>query len=97
MDFFESAVYCGVRPDEFWKSTPFEIEAIIKMFNKRTQIEQQNDMVCAYLTAYWHRVKKMPSLNEVLKDTTVKSKKQTAEDMLEEIKRINTALGGTVY
>lgn len=51
----------------------------------------------AYMAAYWQRVKKMPSLKEVLGEAQPKLKKQDANDMLEVVKRLNQAMGGTVY
>lgn len=55
--------------------------------------EGENDLVTAYLTAYYHRVKRMPDLKKLLKDNKPK-KSQTSEQMLAEIKKMNTELNG---
>lgn len=76
--------------------TPYELRLYIQVHNERMQMEQEERLVLAYLTAYWGRVKKMPNIKQLLGQEK-KSKKQTPEQMLEEIKRINTSLGGKVY
>lgn len=91
------AVYVGIRPMEFWDLTPLEISSVIHAFNKKTKQDHEDRLVMTYLGAYWQRVKKMPSLKEVLNDTPRESKKQSAENMLEVVKRLNLAMGGTVY
>lgn len=74
--------------------TPYEYIMVLNAFNKRTKQEQEDRITAAYLTAFWYRVKEMPSLKEILgKDN--EPEEQTAVDMFEEIKRINAAFGGT--
>lgn len=85
-------------PLTFWQLTPGELSILVEAYNERKQSEHEEKLVVAYLTAYWHRVKKMPSINDVIAKKPVKRNgPQTPEEMLEEIKRINLALGGTVY
>lgn len=59
----------------------------------------QNNLTMAYLGAYFQRVKKMPTLKSLLEDSEKKTTKRgkTSEQMFEEVKRLNAALGGTVY
>lgn len=90
------AASVNVCPLTFWQLTPGELFSVVRGFNKRAEREQENQIVSAYLTAYWHRVKKMPKLDEVIGKKS-QPKKQDVKDMLEEIKRMNLALGGTVY
>lgn len=92
----EVAAIIGVCPLTFWQLTPGELSIQVNAFNKRQKDEHDQKVIMAYLGAYWQRVKKMPRIKEVLKGPEEK-KKQTAKDMLEEIKRLNEALGGTVY
>lgn len=87
----------NVQPSEFWDMTPAELGIMIRAFNEKTKADHKNELTLAYLTAYWHRVKKMPKLKEVLNEEEPKKKKMTAQDMLNEIKRLNEAMGGTVY
>lgn len=90
------ATSVNVCPMTFWQLTPGELFSIVRGFNQRAERDQENQIVAAYLTAYWHRVKKMPRLDEVIGKKS-QPKKQDAAAMLEEIKRMNVALGGTVY
>ncbi len=48
----------------------------------------------SYLTAYLHRVKKMPKLQSML---IQKPKEQSPEEMLQKIKALNAQMGGDVY
>lgn len=76
--------------------TPFELNIVITARADRLKQEQEDRIVAAYLSAYWQRVRKLPSLKSILEENKPK-KPQTAQDMLEEIKRLNAAMGGTVY
>lgn len=88
----------GICPLTFWQLTPGELSIMIHAYNERKKHEHDEQLVVAYLTAYWHRVKRMPSINDVISKKPVKNDvQQTPEEMLEEIKRLNIALGGTVY
>jgi len=60
------------------------------------QTNKYKDLITqAYFTAYFQRVKKMPKLEKLLNDVERKQKKkQTAEEMFEVVKRLNSALGG---
>lgn len=75
--------------------TPNELNLSVGAFIDRLHMEEEKNIVSAYLGAYWQRVKRMPNLKEVLSDIRPK-KEQTAEDMLAQIKAINAAMGGTV-
>lgn len=83
--------------------TPYELTLFVDAHNERMkqkteqmEMEQELHLTYAWLTAYWHRVKKMPSLKEILKKEPAK-KKMTNEEMLNEVKKLNAAFGGTVY
>lgn len=92
----EIAAMIGMDPLTFWQITPGELSIMIGVYNEKRKNDHEEKLVLTYLGAYWQRVKKMPSLKEILgKDE--KKKKQSAKDMLEEIKRLNAAMGGTVY
>lgn len=90
----EVSARIGVCPLTFWQLTPGELSILVTAFNQRMKDEHDEKLVVAYLTAYWKRVKKMPSIKEIIKQ---EKKEQTAEDMLDMIKRLNAEMGGTVY
>ncbi len=58
--------------------------------------KKHHDMMVtqSYLTAYLHRVKKMPKLQTML---IQKPKEQSPEEMLQKIKALNAQMGGDVY
>jgi hypothetical protein len=89
------AFQIGIDPLTFWELTPHELSILVDAFKEKTKREQEFQVVTAYLTAYWHRVKKMPSMKEILKESEVK-KKKTPEQMLDVVKQLNAAFGGTV-
>lgn len=73
--------------------TPYELNLHILEYNERKQQESEDKLVIAYMTAYLHRVKRMPSLKELVEK--IKPKKPLTDDqMLAQIKAINAAMGG---
>jgi hypothetical protein len=84
----------GLKPLEFWEITPAELSAMVDVYNQRTTQEREMVLTTAYLTAYWTRVRQMPTLDEVLGRTVRESEVTSAEGLLEMIKKANAALGG---
>jgi hypothetical protein len=76
--------------------TPYQLNIAAKNFNEQKKAADEDKLILTWLGAYWQRVKKMPTLKEVLNPTKPK-KQNTPEEMLEEVKRLNEALGGTIY
>jgi hypothetical protein len=91
----EVAFTIGIDPITFWQITPIELGIAVTAFNKKRELENEQNIVNAYLSAYWHRIKKMPSLKEVL-GKKPSSKLQSPEEMLNIVKALNEAFGGTV-
>lgn len=89
------AFQVGIDPLMFWELTPNELSVAVQAFAEKMKREHEQQVVVAYLNAYWHRVKKMPSLKEVLGGKSLK-KKKTPEEMLSVVKQLNEAFGGTV-
>lgn len=75
--------------------TPRELNIYIQEYNARKQQEAEEAIITAYLTAYYARVKRMPSLNDILNKLRP-SKPKSDEDLLAQIKAINAALGGEI-
>lgn len=84
----------GLRLSEYDEMTPYELNVYIEEFYHNKEIESKNDITIAYMTAYWHRVKKMPDLNKLLDRKAPVKKQQTDENMLATIRALNAALGG---
>jgi replication initiation and membrane attachment protein DnaB len=89
------AIQCNVSVDEFYNITPYELNIIIECYVDNQTNKYKDLITQAYFTAYFQRVKKMPKLEKLLNDVDRKLKKQqTAEEMFEVVKRLNSALGG---
>lgn len=78
--------------------TPYELTLHVSNYNEIMKYNQEEKLVAVWLGAYWNRIdpKKFPKLKEVLGHKE-KPKQQTPEEMLELIKKINAANGGTTY
>lgn len=92
-----AAIRIGIKLHEYDEMTPHELNMHIEEFNQSRIASQEEKITLAYLGAYWQRVKRMPSLKKVLGKESTEKRQQTAADMLEEIKKINAAMGGTTY
>ena len=89
------AIQCNVPVGVFNDITPFELNIIIECYVDKQTNKYKDLITQAYFTAYFQRVKKMPKLEKLLNDVERKQKKkQTAEEMFEVVKRLNSALGG---
>lgn len=77
--------------------TPLELFLYSGGYAESEKDKAKLAMTQAYATAVWSRVKKVPKLDTILKnlDKKPRKKKQSAEELLETIKALNTALGGT--
>lgn len=76
--------------------TPYQLNLHIHEYNKRKAAEEEEKLTIAYLGAYWNRVKRMPSLKEIL-GKNPENKQMTPEEMLAEVKKLNASMGGTTY
>lgn len=76
--------------------TPHELNLHIIDYQEKRKSDNDDQITLAYLGALWQRVKKMPNFKTIL-NQEVKPKKQTPEAMLDEVKRLNAAMGGTIY
>lgn len=77
--------------------TPYELNLYIYAHNKREVNLREEGLINAYANAYWGRVKKMPRLDDLLKksnESRVK-KPQSDKQMLQMVKNLNAAFGGT--
>jgi sulfur relay (sulfurtransferase) DsrC/TusE family protein len=90
----KAAIRVGVSIKGYDDMTPYQLSLIIDNYNELKKMESEDKLVLTYLGAYWQRVKKMPSIKEILKQP---KKKMTAEEILAEVKKINTSMGGTTY
>lgn len=82
---------------EFWELTPKEFNLVVEAYQERVKYDYENSVTLAYMTALWTnqwQSKNQPqSLDKILGKT---EKKQTPNDMLSEIMKLNASLGGEV-
>lgn len=67
---------------------------LVKAYTERIKREQEERITLTYLGAALQRAKKMPSLKELLKED---KKEMSSESMLEEVRKLNAAMGGITY
>lgn len=75
--------------------TPYELNLYLSEYTEKQKIEQEEKITLAYLTAYWQRVQKMPSLKEILGKVKPKEP-MTPEQMLKQVQVLNAMFGGEV-
>lgn len=80
---------------------PSELMIHIEEYNRRKEINSDEAFALAYYNAAWHRMKRMPKLEKLMKDRENARKEQqrqkrpqTAEDMLAMAMRLNAKNGG---
>ncbi len=83
----------GLNIITFWDLTPLEFSLIVKAYVKHKKEHQEERLILTYLGAYWNRAKQMPNIKSIL-DKQPEKKEMTAEEMLENVKKLNTILGG---
>jgi hypothetical protein len=77
--------------------TPFEFNLRVKAYAEKLQQEAEDLISHAYTVAYFHRVKRLPNLEEFLDKARDNIKKeQTPEDMLKKVIALNAQFGGKV-
>lgn len=78
---------------EFWGMTPYEFNICMDSFADKEKERSKELIIQAYYTEAFARMKKLPKLKDLLKD---KEKKQTDEEMLAVVKKLNSMMGGEV-
>jgi hypothetical protein len=76
--------------------TPYQLNLMAQNYNECKKEQENEKITLAYLTAKLQRIEKMPSLNKLLGKEEPK-KVMTQEEMLDQVKILNEAFGGTTY
>jgi hypothetical protein len=94
----KTALLCEIKVLEFWELTPKEILLSISAYNERQKQKQEDALTLVYLNNAWnpYRTKRLPDLKKILGNED-KKEEMTNEEMFEEIKKMNSLMGGTVY
>lgn len=89
------ATSMGISVTEFWEITPYELSIFAESYLERKEIESEERILQAYLTALWSRTKKMPNINKILKREK-ENKVMTDDEMLKQVMKLNALFGGEV-
>lgn len=90
------AIHIGISINDYNEMTPHELGLYVQIYNDKKKNDYDEKLTLTYMGAYWARIKRMPSLKQVLKDNETKEE-MSPEGMLKQVKALNTALGGTNY
>lgn len=92
-----AAIRAGISISEYDEMTPYQLSLYIEEYNEKQKTEAKEKLILTYLNAAWVRTKRMPNLKRLLNQIDhAQLKPMTAEQILERVKQINAALGGTV-
>jgi hypothetical protein len=93
-----TAIQVGLSIQDYNEMTPYELSLFVEAFGNKQQAEHDDKMTLVWLGEYFHRVKKLPSLNELLgkKDKQEEKKAMTDNEMLDVVKLLNAKFGGEV-
>lgn len=86
------ATRIGIPLSEFWEMTPYELTICMESYADKEKERSKELIIQAYYTEAFARMKKLPKLKDLLKE----KKKQSNEEMLEAVKRLNAMMGGEV-
>ena len=73
--------------------TPYELTICMESYADKEKERSKELIIQAYYTEAFARMKKLPKLKDLLKD----KKKQTDDEMLKVVKKLNSMLGGEVH
>jgi protoheme ferro-lyase len=77
--------------------TPYELTLSAEAFHELKVAEMERDITMAWLREYYHRQKYLPNLkDEIRKLTNKEPEEMTDDEMLEQVKRLNAMMGGSV-
>jgi hypothetical protein len=91
----KSAIRIGLSINEYNEMTPYELRVHAEIYAEKQQLEQEERLSLVWMVEYFHRIDKLPPLKEIL-GKNESPKEMTNDEMLEMVKRLNSAFGGTV-
>lgn len=90
----ELAASVGIPITEFWELTPFELSIAANGYRKRKELESKESIYQAYLISRWVWQKRI-DIEKILNGEK-KKKIMTEDEMLAQVKALNTIFGGEV-
>lgn len=75
--------------------TPHELNLALKVFDEKQKQKGENDLLLAYMTAYFHRIEKLESFDTYRKKMSEPEKKvMSDEEMLAKVTQLHGLFGG---
>jgi hypothetical protein len=91
----KTAILINLSIEQFDYMTPYELSLCIEAHMERQEAEMKDRLTLVWLGEYYHRTKRLPSLQKELKKITGEEKPvMTDEQMLEMVKNLNAQFGG---
>jgi hypothetical protein len=91
----KAAILIGVPKSEYEAMTPYELNLAIEAYTERKQAEIEEQVTMTWLGEYYHRMKRLKPINEILKEMKrSKNKDMSDEQMLDMVKHLNAQFGG---
>jgi hypothetical protein len=75
--------------------TPYELALYVETVSEIKEAEIQEKIALVWMGEYYHRMKRLPKLQDELKKFSNGDKNMTDEQMLETVKALNAQFGGT--
>lgn len=93
----KTAILVGISLSEFEEMTPYELALHVETVTELKMAELEEKLTLVWMGEYYHRVKKLPKLQDELKKLRQQEKVlMSDEQMLDVVKMLNAQFGGTV-
>jgi hypothetical protein len=86
----------GISIAQYDEMTPYELSLFARIYNEKQQRDNEEKLTLVWLGEYWHRLKKLPTMNEALGRKDEPKQPMTDDEMLETVKKLNAKFGGIV-
>lgn len=96
------AISVDVPMSEFWDMTPYELNLTANTYYEKQKQEYKDKVELAYVNAMWtiqwlgKRSQQPKPLNKILDDLYKEKKVMTDEEMLTQVKMLNSMFGGEI-
>lgn len=92
----KTAILVGLSIEQFDFMTPYELTLTVEAHTENREAELKEELTLVWLGEYYHRTKRLPSLQKELDKLTSEPKKEMSNDeMLAVAKMLNAKFGGT--
>lgn len=95
---FQNALKAGIRPEEFWRLTPYETNEFCKAFAFAMRQDYKREIFAAWHGAMFARQKKLPNLSDALEkmDAGPVNPVKSVEELRNRVRLLAERFGGTI-